>query len=132
MLEARGMTLVIEPCPVHENNMITFIPEAYYVMRRVGRPSVGIMADTYSMQFGYERMSEIAAYGDAIRHLHFSAPNHRIPHEKDGYDYSDFFSALHEMHYADTLTIEAFHDGDFEKQVNEAFKLLKNGLGELY
>ncbi len=131
LLDKRGMSLVIEPCPIHENNILTLIPEAYYVMRMVKRNNVNIMADTYTMQFAFERMGEIQTYQDAIRHLHFSSPNRRIPTPWDGYDYSEFFNLLNQIHYKKTLSIEAFHYDDFEECLEGAHQLLVNGLGNL-
>lgn len=128
MLDKRNMSLVIEPCPIHENNILTMISEAYYVMRNVNKPNVSIMADTYSMQFGYERLDVIAAYKDAVKHLHFSAPNRTIPCQWDGYNYHDFFTLLKKIDYDETLSIEAMLYSDFSERIEGAYRLLKNGL----
>ncbi|MBQ3667900.1 MAG: sugar phosphate isomerase/epimerase [Clostridia bacterium] len=131
MLDRRGMSLVIEPCPIHENSILTLIPEAYYVMRMVKLPNVRIMADTYTMQFAYERLDEIAVYKDVMEHLHFSAPNRTIPCPWDNHDYNEFFKLLRKIRYDRTLTIEAFHYDDFCDRCKGAYRLLVNGLGDL-
>ncbi len=124
ILDKKGMELVIEPCPIHENNILTTIPEAYYVMHMVDKPNVKIMADVYTMQFAHERLGVLEAYADAVNHIHLSSPTRRIPCPWDGFEYDMIFSSLKRMKYDNTLTIEAFHYDDFEERVEGAYKLL--------
>ncbi len=128
MLDKREMSLVIEPCPIHENNILTLIPEAYYIMRTVNKPNVKIMADTYTMQFAYERLNEIEVYADSIDHLHFSASNRTIPCSWDNNDYNEFFTLLKRISYNKTLSIEAFHNDDFKHRTKDAYQLISHAL----
>lgn len=125
LLAEKGMELVIEPCPIHENNIITTIPEAYFVMNMVNRPNVKIMADLYSMQFAHERLGVLEAHADVMNHIHLSSPVRGVPCPWDRYDYSMIINSLKNMNYNKTLSIEAFHYDDFAERVEGAYQLLK-------
>lgn len=125
VLAGKNMELVIEPCPIHENNIITTIPEAYFMMNLVNKPNVKIMADLYSMQFAHERLGVLEAHADVINHIHLSSPVRGIPCPWDRYDYSMIIKSLSNMKYDQTLSIEAFHYDDFAERVEGAYQLFK-------
>ncbi len=125
VLDHKNMELVIEPCPIHENNIITTIPEAYFVMNMVNKPNVKIMADLYSMQFAHERLGVLEAHSDVIDHIHLSSPVRGIPCPWDRYDYSLIINSIKNMKYDKTLTIEAFHYDDYAERLEGAYQLLK-------
>lgn len=123
-LDKRGMSLVIEPCPIHENNILTFISEAYYIMDRVKRENVKIMADTYTMQFASEKYGNLVTYADDIAHMHLSSPDRGFPYLDDNHDYSGLFKTLADIGYNKTLTIEAFHPDNFEEGAEKTYAFL--------
>lgn len=104
--EASGVGMVIEPISRFEMDTLNTLDETLSVIREVGHPRLGVMADTYHMSV--EEMAIEASLRRAapyLRHVHVADSNRRPP----GFGHLDFraiVSVLAEIGYDGYLSGE--------------------------
>lgn len=130
LMKPYGMTLVIEPIASPDTtNILNFVSEGHYLMKRADCENVKLLADTYHMFMNHESMQEIEAYKDSICHLHMSSPDRMFPYAGDGFDYSAFFASVKKAGYDQTITVEAIHpEENCAERMKMACTMLRAGL----
>ncbi len=106
--QKHNITIVIEPLNKGETNVINSVIEACEYAKEVARDNVKVLADYYHMCIDGESaevLSEISNYGTKLHHVHIANPKGRVYPTKDE-DYSKFFSALMQIGYDQTVSIE--------------------------
>lgn len=105
------LELILEPLGPKYSNYINTIPEAVEMLERVGLSNVFTMADLRHMVWSRESLDHVITYRPYLHHIHvdypLSYPERGYPKTGDGYDYSEFLTALKQSGYQDTMTIEA-------------------------
>src|SRR4051794_41133804 len=107
--ERHGVMIVIEPVCRHDSNFIMSLADGAEIVRRVGHPSVGLLADFYHMIIENEPASEIVRHAAILEHVHLSelGPDRGQPGRK-GDDLREYLSALRDAGYEKGLVIESF------------------------
>lgn len=125
MLEACGITAVIEPLCMLESNIINTTAEALRLMQDVSRASVKVLVDHYHMSMNGEPLSSIIDAGEDLRHAHFARPEGRAwPLLSHGENYRMFFKALSDMKYNARISVEGYTD-DLYNDAPETLKLMR-------
>lgn len=76
----RGVRLTIEPINRYETNFLNTIREAIDFARAVGRPNVGILADTFHMNIEEPNIVESLRHAGALLfHVHYADSNRYAP-----------------------------------------------------
>lgn len=102
-----GLEAVIEPLNRAETNVVNTQEEARELVRRVGHPAFGLLADYYHMQAVGDDAAAVAADGPLLRHAHIAVPGERTcPRIGDGVDYAPFFEGLAGADYAGRISFE--------------------------
>jgi 5-keto-L-gluconate epimerase len=101
-----GVRLTIEPINRYETNFINTIAEALVFIGAVGRPNVGVLADTFHMNIEESDMTDsLRGPGSLLRHVHFADSNRHAP----GMGHLDFkimTNALLQLGYDGYLSAE--------------------------
>ena len=96
--EKTGVVVVIEPLNKLESNIFNTVSEGADYVRRVNRPGVRNLADTYHMEKDDEPLSAIVQSADVLAHTHTADTNRRAP-ATGTYDHQAFFRACREAGY---------------------------------
>ncbi len=99
LCEKYNMTVVIEPLRKEECNVISTVPEAIEVAKKVDSEYIKVLADVRHMVAGNDPLEDLAKYGEYLRHGHTSNPyppaetgkNRIFPKKGDGFNQDDFF-----------------------------------------
>ena len=118
-----GVVVVIEPLNKQESNILNTVTEGAEYARRVARPGVLNLADTYHMEKDAEPLSAIVVSGDILAHTH-TADTGRFAPGTGTYDHAAFFRALKEAKYDARLSVECTWK-DFAAEVGPALAHLK-------
>lgn len=121
--EKTGVVVVIEPLNKLESNIFNTVSEGADYVRRVNRPGVRNLADTYHMEKDDEPLSAIVQSGDVLAHTHTADSGRRSP-GTGTYDHAAFFRACREAGYDERVSIEGGWD-DFPTQIAPALAHLK-------
>jgi sugar phosphate isomerase/epimerase len=122
-----GVVVAIEPLRRAESNIINFVREGAELTRRIARPGVRCLADSYHMEAEEEPLTAIVESGDVLAHVH-TADTHRFAPGTGNYDHVALFRALHAANYDARVSIECSfksEHGDFPTQVASALIHLK-------
>jgi sugar phosphate isomerase/epimerase len=104
-LRGTGVTLVIEPLNRGESNIVNSIAEGRRFAEIVDRPEVQVLADFYHMSEEAEPLSELAAHGNRLKHIHV-ADTHRLEPGSGTYPYEQFVSSLGSGGYSGMSSVE--------------------------
>jgi sugar phosphate isomerase/epimerase len=125
--ERTGVTVAIEPLRRAESNIINLVSEGAALARRIGRPGVRNLADSYHMEAEEEPMSAIVESADVLAHIH-TADTGRFAPGTGVYHHAALFRALRAARYDARLSIECSFNaehGDFATQVARSLAHLK-------
>ena len=118
-----GVVVAIEPLNLTESNILNTVTEGAEMARRIGRPGVRDLADTYHMEKDGEPLSAIVAAADVLAHTH-TADTGRFAPGTGTYDHVAMFRAFREAGYDARLSIECAWN-DFNSQIGPALAHLK-------
>lgn len=121
----RGVTLLVEACPLSSTNVIHTLAEAVEVIEEIGSPAVRTMFDVHNATDETEAHNKLVArHRDLIRHIHVNERDGGVPGTGD-YDFAALFRALHGLGYNGWLSLEMF---DFK---TDPIAIAKNSIGYL-
>jgi sugar phosphate isomerase/epimerase len=124
-LEARGVTLAMEPLPAPEADLWLTADETMAFVRRIGHPSVGLHLDVKSMCAEGDPVEVIGRYGGEAAYFHANDSNRRGP----GFGevrFSPILRALNEAGYDGWVSVEVFdYRPDPETIAVESLRALK-------
>ncbi|HUS46862.1 MAG TPA: sugar phosphate isomerase/epimerase family protein, partial [Phycisphaerae bacterium] len=92
--EAAAVTIVLEPLNKGECNIVNSVSEGAELVRRVGHPSIRLLADTYHMTKEGEGPDSIRRAGELLAHVHCAERDSRGPVGLTGEDQRPYFRAL--------------------------------------
>lgn len=108
-----GCLIVIEPLNPNESNVCTSVKDGADFVARIHHPAVKLLADSYHMRAIREGFDTLSSYKDILYHTHIAeaiegeTSLRRCPNRADENNIRSFVTALKEMGYDDTLTVEA-------------------------
>ena len=104
----RGVTMLIEPLPGPDNDVVTSLDEAAALVREIASPAVRTMFDCHNAVAEREpHAALIERYFDLIRHVHINEMDGRHP-STGAYDYKPVLEVLARRGYAGWLSLEVF------------------------
>lgn len=130
--EKNGITIVIEPLAPKETNMINTVAQGAELARAVNMSSIKLLADAYHMRASKEPFSEIARYGELIRHIHVvdaavADPDVReFPTAQDKYGTSAMIEVLKGMGYEGTASLECIGRDNYSEQIVRAQQAVRD------
>ncbi|HZP82316.1 MAG TPA: sugar phosphate isomerase/epimerase family protein [Chthonomonadaceae bacterium] len=119
-----GVVVAIEPLRRVESNILNLVSEGAALARRIARPGVRALADTFHMEAENEPLSVLAASADVLAHTH-TADTGRLAPGTGSYDHIAFFRALRAAHYDARLSIECGWK-DFAAEIGPALAHLRS------
>lgn len=123
-----GMLVAIEELRAEECNFINNCREAMELIRAVDKPEIQLLVDYYHAILGGDKLSDIASFGSAIKHVHIASPknNRRFPTIDDIGDCRAFFAALQKAGYDGFVSLEGSDGGNFESAITEAISVMRS------
>lgn len=124
--DAAGVGIVLEPISRFEMDMLNTVDETLALIREIGHPRLGLVADTYHMHA--EEISLEASLRRAaphLRHVHVADSNRRAP----GWGHLDFraiLAALHEAGYGGYVSGETLPYPDPEGAARQTVEYLRS------
>jgi sugar phosphate isomerase/epimerase len=116
LAEASGVTLLIEPIPSAETNVVNTVAEAVAMVRNVGSPAVQTMFDVHNAaDETIPHESLLRTYAPYIRHIHVNESDGQEP-GRGTYDFDALLRVLEELQYSGWVSVEAF---DFTRPPEE-------------
>jgi len=101
-----GVSFVIEAINRYETYFINTLEKAYSLVRDIGRPSVGIMADLFHMSIEESSFTQsLLVIQDKLLHVHV-ADNTREPAGLGHTDFKEIIRVLKRIGYTGSLTME--------------------------
>jgi D-psicose/D-tagatose/L-ribulose 3-epimerase len=129
---ARGVTILVEPLPKGQCDVVRTLEEAAGIVKEIGSPAIQTMFDSHNAVDEVEPHATLVdRYFDVIRHVHVN--------EMDGgycgtgdYDFRPVLGLLRRRNYKGWVSLEAF---DFkpgaETIANESLRYLEARISEL-
>ncbi|HTU01192.1 MAG TPA: sugar phosphate isomerase/epimerase family protein [Candidatus Sulfotelmatobacter sp.] len=104
--EAHGVTLLLEPINRYETNFINTIDDGLLVLKEIGSPSLGLLADTFHMNIEEASILEsLRLAGRSLRYVHFVDSNRCAP-GAGHLDFKEIVATLRRMGYRGFLAAE--------------------------
>ena len=123
--EKTGVVVVIEPLCRRECNYINLVSEGAEWARKIGRPGVQNLADTFHMEQENEPLTAIVESADVLAHVHV-ADTGRVAPGKGNFDYTALFTILSSANYDGRISIECNWENDLEAQLLPSLQHLKS------
>jgi len=121
-----GTLVLLEPLNRYETHLLNRLEEAVRVLRRVGQPGLGIMADFFHMHIEEVSTPEaILKAGEHIRHVHL-ADNTRIQPGTGDTDFRAGFEALKQIGFDGFMALECRLTGDPAETLPETARHLRD------
>ena len=125
----RGVTLLFEFLNRYETNLFNRVSDVLPFLRRLGEPSIKVLADLFHMNIEESSIPEaIRELGPLLGHVHFVDSNRRAP----GFGHIDFppiMQALREISYTAYLSAEAFAWPDSKEAAAQTMKAFRELAG---
>lgn len=123
----RGVTILMEPLPCGQCDVVTSLDEAAALVRRIDHPAVRTMFDCHNAVDETEpHAALVERHYDLIRHIHVNELDGRHP-GTGTYDFKPLFDVLRRREYGGWVSLEAF---DFtpgaETIARESLRYLEN------
>lgn len=130
--EERGVTVLVEPLPAAQSNVVQTLDEAAAIVRQIGSPAVQTMFDVHNAIDEKEAHAVLVdRHFDVIRHVHVNELDGAQPGRGD-YDFKPVLYVLKKHGYTGWISLEAF---DFsyspETIVQESISKLNSEIAEL-
>jgi sugar phosphate isomerase/epimerase len=122
--EKTGVVVVVEPLNHNECNILNSIHECAGYVRRINRPGIRNLADSYHMEVDGEPLDAIVQHADILAHAH-TADTGRVAPGTAGYDHHSLFRAFRAAAYDERLSIECKWT-DFDAEIGPALAHLKS------
>ena len=116
---------MIEPLCRRECNYINLVSEGAEWARKIGRPGVQNLADTFHMEQENEPLTAIVESADVLAHVHV-ADTGRVAPGKGNFDYTALFTILSSANYDGRISIECNWENDLEAQLLPSLQHLKS------
>jgi 5-keto-L-gluconate epimerase len=101
-----GVNLTVEPINRYETNFLNTIAETLAFIQAVGRPNIGLLADSFHMNIEERDMAGcLTASGDRLWHVHFADSNRFAP-GMGHLNFQELASALIDMGYSSYISAE--------------------------
>jgi sugar phosphate isomerase/epimerase len=126
-LKGSGVTLAIEPLNRKESNIVNSVEEGVKFAKLVNRPEIRVLADFYHMDEEKEPLTEIAAYGEWLAHIHLADTGRRNPGSGQ-YDYPAFVKQLEQIGYTGMISVECKVE-DKEREMAESLAFIRSQWG---
>lgn len=107
LAQERGITVVIEPLNRKETNTLNSVRESAALVRKVNHPGLRLLVDAYHWALENEPVTDIAANGDILRHVHIATKANRWTPGAEPQDFGPFFRALQDAGYDGAVSVEA-------------------------
>ncbi len=124
--EALGVKLLLEPVNRYETHLFNTLEDAARVIDTVGSDALRITADFFHMNLEEADIgASIRQYGHLIGHVHIVDSNRYLP----GQGHTDFapgITALKEVGYEGSLSLECFARGNPEEVLPKSVTFMKN------
>jgi D-psicose/D-tagatose/L-ribulose 3-epimerase len=107
--ERYGITIALEVLNRNESYILNDCEEALEYCRRVDRPSVKILLDTYHMNIEEDNMYDaIRKAGPMLAHLHVGECNRKLPGMNNSINWKEIGQALRDINYSGYVVMEPF------------------------
>ena len=104
-----GITLNMEVLNRFEGYLLNTANEAVDYVRRVDRPNVKVMLDTFHMNIEEDSMTDaVRAAGDLLGHVHIGEANRKTPGPNGRIDWKALGTALKDIGYKGYIVMEPF------------------------
>jgi sugar phosphate isomerase/epimerase len=100
-----GVVVTVEPLNRAECNIVNTVAEGAHLVRRIGRPGVRNLADTYHMEKDGEPLDAILTDADVLAHVHTADTERRAP-GTGAYDHVALFRTLRAVGYDARVSVE--------------------------
>lgn len=125
-----GVVVAIEPLHRGECNFVNLVSEGAQWARRINRPGVQNLADTFHIERENEPIAAIVGSADVLAHTH-TADTGRFAPGTGVYDHVALFQTLHAANYDARLSIECTWR-DFRAEVGPALDHLRNAYAAVH
>jgi D-psicose/D-tagatose/L-ribulose 3-epimerase len=125
--EENGIVIAIEHLNKLESNIVNSYADSCTLARRVNNSAVGTLLDIFHMDMVGESIDNLRNTGSLLKHVHVARTlNRSFPKEGDESDYMQLFAMFKDIGYDDTISFEAYVQGDFAMEATEALRYLKS------
>ena len=130
--EERGVTMLVEPLPIGQCDVITTLGEAVEIVNQINSPAVRTMFDTHNAVDEVEPHAILVdRHFDLIRHVHINEMDGRHP-GAGNYDFKPVFDVLGRRGYRHWVSLEVF---DFapgpEKIAEDALRFIEKEIEQV-
>ena len=108
MLDARNLTVAIEPICQREGNLILNLTEGLRLMEAVSHPRVRLLADWYHMAVEEESPEILRTAAPVLCHVHLSVPEGRLWPTEARPGAEPMLRALLSLGYGGRVSVEAY------------------------
>lgn len=121
--EANGIVIALEPLNRHECNFVNTLSEGAAWVRRVHRPGLGLLADTFHMQVEGDPIEELEEWAEVLVHVHTADTDRRAP-GWGSYPHKRLLDLLGRIGYRGRLSVECRWQ-DMAIELPEALRCLR-------
>lgn len=132
-----GMKIVIEPLCRYETNVFNTVKDSCEFLKKLNRPEVMVLADSYHMMVECEKYDTLGNYADMLIHAHIAEAKYNCkdirltPNMEDENNVKEFVYELKKMGYDGTLSVESgLRSGDWKKDMTEALAAIRKWANE--
>ncbi len=132
-----NMKIVIEPLCRYETNVFNTVKDSYEFLKKLDRPEVMVLADSYHMMVECEKYDTLKNYADMLIHAHIAEAKYDckdirlVPNMVDENNVKEFIYELKKIGYDETVSIEAaLRSGDWKNDMTEGLAAIKKWANE--
>jgi sugar phosphate isomerase/epimerase len=129
---SRGVTLLMEPLPTHDTDVLNTLAEAVGYVAEIGSPAVQTMYDTHNAVLETEPHELLVdRYYEVIQHVHVNEMDGRHPGTGD-WDFKPVLRVLAAKGYKGWISMEAFDfSAGAERIAKESVQYLRSEINKL-
>jgi sugar phosphate isomerase/epimerase len=114
------VSVIIEPVNRYEINFVNSLDQGAALLRKVGRPNLGLMPDVFHMNIEDAHIGEsLARNGKFIRYVHLADSNRLAPGQGH-LDFGDVFDGLRSARFDGWAAIEILPQPDPDTAARQA------------